>query len=87
MRWMELQCQAAPGGAIKSCCLESMASNKAFPSRVSLVSKAWSQNLSDTIMAKDAEEMEEELAPDQEIDFCTMGMFIVGKCLFLSCPA
>lgn len=25
------------------------------------------------------EEEEEEISPSQEIDFCTMGMFIIGK--------
>ena len=30
-------------------------------------------------MAKDSGEMEGEIAPEQEIDFCTMGMFIVGE--------
>jgi len=25
------------------------------------------------------EEEEEEISPEQEIDFCTMGMFIIGK--------
>jgi hypothetical protein len=27
---------------------------------------------------------EEEISPSQEIDFCTMGMFIIGKTVFLS---
>ena len=30
-------------------------------------------------MAKDTGEIEGEIAPEQEIDFCTMGMFIVGE--------
>lgn len=30
-------------------------------------------------MAKDTGEKEEEIAPGQEVDFCTLGMFIVGE--------
>lgn len=30
-------------------------------------------------MADSAKDVGEEIAPDQEIDFCTMGMFIIGK--------
>ena len=39
-------------------------------------------------MAKDSGEMEGEISPEQEIDFCTMGMFIVGESVVIpSWPA
>lgn len=68
-------------------CLGYKAANKALANPVSLVSETWSsytRSRPDTTMAMDTGEMEGEIAPDQEIDFCTMGMFIVGECLLLS---
>jgi hypothetical protein len=38
------------------------------------------------MMAKDTGEKEDEIAPDQDIDFCTLGMFIVGECMLLFPP-
>lgn len=38
-------------------------------------------------MAKEIDEKEEDIVPGQEIDFCTMGMFIIGEFTRLSVPA
>jgi hypothetical protein len=87
--------KTAPGdGQVIRCwCLRYKATNEALANRVSLAREratgTWSsytKTRTNTIMAKEMDEKDEDIAPDQEVDFCTMGMFIVGEFTPLCAP-
>jgi hypothetical protein len=87
--------KTAPGdGQVIRCwCLRYKATNEALANRVSLAreraTRTWSsytKTRTNTIMAKEMDEKDEDIAPDQEVDFCTMGMFIVGEFTPLCAP-